>query len=137
MTHKRKQEDAAGRFLFRSFGTAFRGDKLRRGIMIEPPVNVSVYPYDGRLLAFGEQTLPVALDPVTLETLGEYDFSGKLNEVSPFAAHAKFDPVTGHLFNFGNFLLRRQAGAPPLRIRRRGPAGPAAASPSRYAPFQS
>ncbi len=113
MTHKRKQEDAAGRFLFRSFGTAFRGDKLRRGIMIEPPVNVSVYPYDGRLLAFGEQTLPVALDPVTLETLGEYDFSGKLNEVSPFAAHAKFDPVTGHLFNFG---ISYSAAKPALHL---------------------
>ena len=113
MTRKRKQEDAAGRFLFRSFGTAFRGDKLRRGIMLEPPVNVSVYPYDGRLLAFGEQTLPLALDPVTLETLGEYDFNAKLNEVSPFAAHAKFDPATGHLFNFG---IAYSAKKPTLNV---------------------
>ncbi len=112
-TQKRQQEDAAGRFLFRGFGTAFPGDRLRRGIMLEPPVNVSVYPYDGRLLAFGEPTLPVALDPVTLETLGEYDFSGKLNDVSPFAAHAKFDPLTGHLFNFG---IAYSANKPTLNL---------------------
>src|SRR5687768_5221315 len=97
-TPKLLGEEAAGRFLYRGFGTAFPGDRLRRKVMLEPPVNVSVYPYNGKLLAFGEQTLPYELDPVTLETSGEYDFKGSLNEVSPFSAHAKFD---GHLLNFG------------------------------------
>jgi all-trans-8'-apo-beta-carotenal 15,15'-oxygenase len=69
--------------------------------MLEPPSNVSVYRVGHRLLAFGEQTLPLELDPATLETFGEFDFHGKLNDVSPFAAHAKFDPATGHMFNFG------------------------------------
>jgi len=69
--------------------------------MLEPPVNVSVYPFAGSVLAFGEQTLPYALDPVTLETRGEYDFNGKLNQISPFAAHAKIDPVSGNMLNFG------------------------------------
>jgi len=100
-TRKLREENAAGQFLFRTFGTAFPGDRLRRGLMLEPPVNVSVYPFAGTLLAFGEQTLPMELDPVTLETRGEFDFHGKLNDVSPFAAHPKFDPVTGHLINFG------------------------------------
>ena len=98
---KLQEEDAAGQFLYRGFGTAFPGDKLRQNIMLEPPVNVSVYPFAGSVLAFGEQTLPYALDPVTLETRGEYDFQGKLNHVSPFAAHAKLDPATGHMLNFG------------------------------------
>ena len=100
-TRKLQDEDAAGRFLYRGFGTAFPGDQLRQGIMLEPPVNVSVYPFADTVLAFGEQTLPYELDPVTLETRGEYDFHGKLNHVSPFAAHAKIDPATGHLLNFG------------------------------------
>ncbi len=91
-TRKLQEEDAAGRFLYRGFGTAFPGDRLRKDIMLEPPVNVSVYPFAGAVLAFGEQTLPYELDPLTLETRGEYDFHGKLNEVSPFAAHAKIDP---------------------------------------------
>jgi all-trans-8'-apo-beta-carotenal 15,15'-oxygenase len=100
-TRKLQEEDAAGRFIYRGFGTAFAGDRLRQNIMLEPPVNVSVYPFAGSVLAFGEQTLPYALDPVTLETRGEYDFHGKLNHVSPFAAHAKLDPATGHMLNFG------------------------------------
>ena len=94
-------EEAAGRALFRTFGTSFPGDQLVRGIALEPPVNVSVYPFDGGLLAFGEQGLPLALDPATLETLGPYTFGGALNPVSPFAAHPKIDPETGELFNFG------------------------------------
>lgn len=98
-TPKLRDEGEAGQFLYRGFGTAFPGDRLRRGLMLEPPANVSAYAFDGRLLAFGEQSLPFDLDPVTLETRGEYDFHGKLNEVSPFAAHAKFDE--GHLLNFG------------------------------------
>jgi all-trans-8'-apo-beta-carotenal 15,15'-oxygenase len=100
-TKKLCDEQAAQRFLYRGFGTAFSGDRLRRNVMLEPPVNVSVYPFNGMVLAFGEQSLPFALDPVTLETQGEYDFHGKLNEVSPFAAHAKFDPASGNLINFG------------------------------------
>ncbi len=100
-TPKLRDEDAAGKFLYRGFGTSFSGDRLRRKLMLEPPVNVSVYPWAGRLLAFGEQCLPIELDPITLETRGEYDFAGNINEASPFAAHAKVDPATGNLLNFG------------------------------------
>ena len=97
-TVKLKDETAAGRFLYRGFGTAFPGDQLRHKLMLEPPVNVSVYAMAGRLLALGEQALPYELDPMTLETLGEFDFEGSLNAVSPFAAHAKID---GHMVDFG------------------------------------
>ncbi|MEZ5400204.1 MAG: carotenoid oxygenase family protein [Bryobacteraceae bacterium] len=97
-TPKLAAERDAGRFLYRGFGTSFEDDRLRRGLMLEPPVNVSAYRFDGRLLAFSEQSLPYDLDPVTLETRGVYDFHGKLNEVSPFSAHAKFDT---NLMNFG------------------------------------
>ena len=31
--------------IFRTFGTAFPGDLMKRKIMLESPVNVSVYPY--------------------------------------------------------------------------------------------
>lgn len=94
-------EEEAGRPLFRTFGTSFASDQLKRRIALESPVNVSVYPYDQFLLAFGEQGLPWKLDPLTLETLGEFNFGGCLNDVSPFAAHPKFDPARGEMFNFG------------------------------------
>ncbi|MBA3242616.1 MAG: carotenoid oxygenase family protein, partial [Acidobacteria bacterium] len=100
-SEKFKVEEAAGRPVFRAFGTAFESDLLKRKIMLESPVNVSVYPHAGRLLAFGEQGLPVELDPSTLETRGEFNFGGALNDVSPFAAHPKFDRASGEMFNFG------------------------------------
>ena len=98
---KSREEAKAGRFLYRAFGTSFDGDLLRRNVMLESPVNVSVYPLNGKLLAFGEQTLPVKLNPETLETIGDFDFGGKLNEISPVSAHPKIDPDTGHLVVFG------------------------------------
>ena len=100
-THKFVAEEAAGRPIFRTFGTAFAGDQLLKNIAIASPVNVSVYTYSGTLLAFGEQGLPWELDPVTLETRGEFDFSGHINDFSPFAAHPRFDPTVNEMFNFG------------------------------------
>jgi all-trans-8'-apo-beta-carotenal 15,15'-oxygenase len=94
-------EEEAGRPLFRAFGTAFESDRLKRGVMLESPINVSVYPYAGTVLAFGEQGLPIELDALTLETRGEFNFRGALNDISPFGAHPKVDPATGEMFNFG------------------------------------
>jgi len=94
-------EEEAGEALFRTFGTGFDGDRLKRGIGLESPVNVSVYRWRGELLAFGEQGLPWLLDAETLETRGEHTFGRRLNAVSPFSAHPCFDPVSGEMFNFG------------------------------------
>ncbi len=101
-------EEEAGRPLFRAFGTTFESDLLKRRIMLESPLNVSAYTFAGRLLAFGEQGLPVELDPSTLETRGEFNFGGALNDVSPFAAHPKLDRATGELFNFGVAFSARE-----------------------------
>ncbi len=126
---KRTEEEAAGRPLFRAFGTRFEGDRLKRGIGLESPVNVSVWPWNGTLLAFGEQGLPWELDPETLETRGEHTFGGRLNAVSPLSAHPNFDPETGEMLNFGiSFsarhpsltLYRFEAGG-DLALRKRLP----------------
>lgn len=109
------EEEAAGRALYRAFGTSFPGDRLVRGIALESPVNVSLYPFAGTLLAFGEQGLPWELDPETLETRGLYNFGGALNPLSPFAAHPKIDPETGDLFNFG---ISFSAAQPSLNLYR-------------------
>jgi len=100
-TRKLREENECGRAVYRGFGTSFPGDKLRRGLMLEPPINVSAYSFAGTLLAFGEQATPYELDPVTLETKGEYDFHGRVTEVTPFAAHPKVDADSGNLVNFG------------------------------------
>jgi all-trans-8'-apo-beta-carotenal 15,15'-oxygenase len=95
------REEAEQRPIFRTFGTAFPGDALKRGVGLESPVNVSAYLWAGSLLAFGEQGLPWEVDPLTLETRGLYNFGGQLNEVTPFSAHPKIDYHTGELINFG------------------------------------
>jgi all-trans-8'-apo-beta-carotenal 15,15'-oxygenase len=105
------EESEAGHFVYRTFGTRF--DKLKRGLGLESPVNVSAYPYDGKLLAFGEQGLPWELDPETLETRGEYNLGGRLNAITPFSAHPKFDPGTGDLYNFG---IAYAAAEPVLNV---------------------
>jgi all-trans-8'-apo-beta-carotenal 15,15'-oxygenase len=101
-------EEEAGRPLCRAFGTAFESDRLKRGVILESPNNVSVYPYAGTLLVFGEQGLPIELDAFTLETRGEFNFHGALNDISPFAAHPKMDTATGELFNFGVAFAARE-----------------------------
>jgi carotenoid cleavage dioxygenase-like enzyme len=114
------EEEAAGRMLYRSFGTAFPGDRLVRGVALESPLNVSIYPYGGALLAFGEQGLPWELDPDTLATRGPFNFGGSVNPLSPFAAHPKIDPQTGELFNFG---VSFAAAQPSLNLYRFDPQG--------------
>ena len=120
VTRKLADEEAAGAFLYRGFGTAFAGDRLRRNLMLESPVNVNVSAWGDRLLAFGEQSLPMELHPHSLATIGEFDFRGAINEVSPFAAHAKLDPQSGNLVNFG---ISYAASRPVLHLYEFEPAG--------------
>ena len=98
-------EEAAGGPLFRTFGTSFPGSRLNSaGNGLESPVNVSVYSFNDRLLAFGEQGLPWELDPETLETRRQFTMNGRLNDASPFSAHPKIDAKTGEMYNFGVFF---------------------------------
>lgn len=113
---KWSDEEAAGKALYRAFGTAFEGDRLKRGIGLESPLNVSVYWWSGKLLAFGEQGLPWELDPLILESRGEYTFGGRLNAISPMSAHAHVDPESGELFNFGVSFSARQPSLSVYRI---------------------
>lgn len=113
-TEKWRAEEAEGRAIFRTFGTSFPGDQLRRGRALASPANVSLVPFAGRLLAFGEQGLPYELDPVDLSTRGTHDF-GCLNEVTPFSAHPAIDPESGEMFQFG---VSFAAAAPLLHLFR-------------------
>lgn len=104
-SNKFQAEQSAGRPLYRAFGSAFENSSLNRlKTGVESPVNISVYPLNGHLLAFGEQGLPWELDAESLETRGQFTFNGRLNEASPFAAHPKFDAHAGEMFNFGTMF---------------------------------
>ncbi|MEV6486573.1 carotenoid oxygenase family protein [Streptomyces sp. NPDC051576] len=58
-----------------------------------------VIEHAGRLLALCEANFPFELTP-ELDTVGAYDFDGKLR--SAMTAHPKSDPVTGELHFFGS-----------------------------------
>ncbi len=54
----------------------------------------------GKLLATKEDDRPYRMDPITLETLGPYDFDGALKSQT-VTAHCRIDSHTGELFFFG------------------------------------
>lgn len=62
--------------------------------------NTNVVVHAGKLLALKEDSAPYALDPITMETIGLWDFDGQLTSAT-FTAHPKIDPATGDLLCFG------------------------------------
>lgn len=61
--------------------------------------NTSAFWHHGQLYALKEDSRPTRLNPHTLETLGYWDFEGKLQSKT-FTAHPKVDPETGECIAF-------------------------------------
>ena len=98
-TDRFKAERAAGRALFGKYRNRWTDDPTVAG-MNRNLANTNVIVHHGVLLALREDSPPVALDPVTLETLGNWDFHGTLPGPT-CSAHCKIDPWTGNLVGFG------------------------------------
>lgn len=62
--------------------------------------NTHLYWHGGKMLVLKEDSLPYAIDPVSLETYGNWDFYGKWTATS-MSAHPKIDPVTGEMIAYG------------------------------------
>ncbi|KAA0590247.1 carotenoid cleavage dioxygenase [Azospirillum lipoferum] len=97
-TEKLKRERAARRALFGHYRNPFTDDPSVAGVDSNT-ANTSVLWHGGRLFALKEAALPMQLDPRTLETLGPWNFNGKLTGRT-FTAHPKIDPKTGELIAF-------------------------------------
>jgi carotenoid cleavage dioxygenase-like enzyme len=54
--------------------------------------------HGGKMLIMEEGHYPYEIDPITLESIGSYNFDGKLN--TAMTAHPKLDPVTGEMVFF-------------------------------------
>lgn len=98
-TEKYKAERRARRALFGSYRNPFTDDPRVSG-MDRTTANTSVIWYDRRLLALKEDSLPYELDPYTLETLGRFNFGGRLRSPT-MTAHPKFDATSGNLLFYG------------------------------------
>lgn len=91
-------EVRAGRLVHRGLATN-PSDVWWRNLRAPGPRNVAnttVVPWAGRLLCGWEGGRPHALDPVTLDTLGEADFGGDLPP-GALLAHMRVDPVAKRL----------------------------------------
>ncbi|CAH0001412.1 unnamed protein product [Clonostachys byssicola] len=67
---------------------------------IRTTANTNIFYFNKILLAIKEDAAPWAMDPVTLDTIGLWDFNGQLPSLT-FTAHPKLDPVTKELVCFG------------------------------------
>jgi carotenoid cleavage dioxygenase len=101
------REHAAGRALFATAGPF--GDDPEAGPRPGDGVaNTNLVWHAGRLLALEEGSLPVEIDPVTLDTIGAYTFGGALGR--NMTAHPKIDPTTGAMALFANLPRGRLTG---------------------------
>jgi carotenoid cleavage dioxygenase len=97
-TPKFKAERAARRALFGAYRNPFTDTEAVAG-MDRGTANTAMFWHGGKLFALKEDSRPTRIDPVTLETLGTWDFGGRL-ESRTFTAHPKIDPVTGEAIAF-------------------------------------
>jgi carotenoid cleavage dioxygenase-like enzyme len=97
-TQRWHAERNAGRALFGKYRNRHLDDPTVKG-MPRDLANTNVLIHGGVLLAFWEGARAVALDPVTLETLGRWNFHGTFNAPT-CSAHCAIDPVSGNLVGF-------------------------------------
>jgi carotenoid cleavage dioxygenase-like enzyme len=98
-TERWKAERTARRSLYGLYRNPFTDDPSVQG----KPRNVNnttpIY-HAGKLLALKEDSHAMELDPHTLETIGEWDYDGKLKSQT-MTAHTRLAPDTGDLYFFG------------------------------------
>ncbi len=111
-TRELDEEQAAGRLLYRGFGTQRPGGLLANAFRMRfrNAANTNVVFHAGQLRALWEGGAPHLLDPHSLATRGEDHLGGllaprgamrALGVAGTFSAHPRHDAVTGELWNFG------------------------------------
>jgi carotenoid cleavage dioxygenase-like enzyme len=98
-TARHKAEVAAGKALFGRYRNPYTDDASVTGVD-RTVANTTPVWHAGKLLMTKEDGRPYRIDPHSLETLGSYDFGGKLKSET-MTAHVRIDPVTGEMFFFG------------------------------------
>ncbi|GAA5210766.1 carotenoid oxygenase family protein [Streptomyces thinghirensis] len=92
-------EREAGEPLFGAYRNPFTDDP-RVANVCGGTANTNVLWHGGKLLALKEDSHPVEIDPITLDTIGPWSYDGALTSETA-TAHPKIDPRTGSLVFFG------------------------------------
>jgi carotenoid cleavage dioxygenase len=95
-----KAQAAAGERLFGMYRNPFDVDPRAQGIS-PGTANTHIVVHHGKLLALKEDSPPVAMDPLTLETTDDYYLFGGTYNAPAHTAHVKIDSVTGEMWGFG------------------------------------
>ena len=98
-TERFRLERAAGRALYGKYRNPFTDDPSVAG-RSRNLANTTPLVWDGKLLALREDSPPVAMNPISLATEGDWSFHGTLAGPT-FTAHPKIDPATGEMIAFG------------------------------------
>jgi carotenoid cleavage dioxygenase-like enzyme len=98
-TERHKAEVKAGKALFGKYRNPYTDDPSVRGVDRTVSNTTPVW-HAGRLLMTKEDGHPYAVDPLTLDTLGSFDFGGKLKSET-MTAHVRVDPESGEMFFYG------------------------------------
>lgn len=100
LTERFKNERNARRSLYGLYRNPFTDDPSVQGKPGRSTANTTPVYHAGRLLAAKEDGRPIEIDPVTLETRGEFDFAGKL-ESQTMTAHCRIDYDTFEMYFYG------------------------------------
>ncbi|MFC3101844.1 carotenoid oxygenase family protein [Altererythrobacter lauratis] len=98
-TERYQLEREARRALFGKYRNPFTDDPSVAG-KDRTVANTTPVWHAGRLFMTKEDGRGYEVNPHTLETVGKWDYQGKLKSQT-FTAHPRIDPVTGELFFFG------------------------------------
>jgi carotenoid cleavage dioxygenase len=98
-TERWKNERRARRSLHGLYRNPYTDDPSVRG-KGRGAANTTPIFHAGRLLAAKEDSRAWAVDPRTLDTIGEWDFAGRLRSQT-MTAHPRLDPDTGEMYFFG------------------------------------
>jgi len=77
--------------------------------------NTSAFWHHGRLYALREDSIPMELDPDTLETRGPAPFKADVI-TKTMTAHPKIDPVTGEWWSYGQFCHKEYRNEMALTV---------------------
>lgn len=99
-TQRWKAQHAARESLFGMYRNPATDDSRVKGLS-RGTANTQIFVHHGKLLALKEDSPPVAMDPLTLETLDDYYTFGGGMKGETFTAHPKIDSHTGELICFG------------------------------------
>src|SRR5580658_1882305 len=107
-TQQWKIDRAAGRAMFATSGNPADSDQSVASMKTDGVANTNLIWHGGRLLALEEGHAPIEVHPQSLETIGGWNFDGRLPR--KMTAHPKIDAASGEMIAFANFPSGRLTG---------------------------